>query len=166
MRAIALSLATALVASGCLHITTKVPGVLDLRSDAAEAPANPKPPTGGRDGFDSILKGDGVQGKDNVTIDDRKFWVIGLIPLRDDGGPELINAAIGDGALRNVTIGEQFTLLDSLGYGIATDVISVCTFGLGGILGAVMPPWDFKMTAVRCKAGSAEPPPPAPAPGE
>jgi hypothetical protein len=169
MRALALSLAAvcAVSATGCLHITTKVPGVLDLRSDAAEAGANPKPPSGAREGFDGFLKGDGVQGKDNVTIDDRKYWVIGLIPLRDEGGAELIQNAMGDGALRNVTIGEQFTLLDSLGSEVFLAIGGVCTLGLLDIAGAVLPPWDFKMTAVRCKASSAgEPPPPAPAPGE
>jgi hypothetical protein len=169
MRALALSLAAvcAVSATGCLHITTKVPGVLDLRSDAAEVPANPKPPTGARDGFDSILKGDGVQGKDNVTLDDRKYWVIGLIPLRDDSGTELIQNATGDGGvLRNVTIGEQFTLLDSVGSVCVGAVGSVCV--IGSLVGLVLPPVDFKVTGVRGKAASAsaEPPPPAAAPGE
>ena len=169
MRAPLLATALALVSgAGCLHITTKVPGVLDMRSDASEVPAETKPATGGRDGFSSILWGDGTQGTSNVTIQDRKYWVIGLIPVFNDSATEEIQAAVGDGVLRNVVIGEQFTLLDmGLTY-CAEPVISVCTLGLGGILGLVLPPFDFKMTGTRGKAvsaGAEEPPPPA-APGE
>jgi hypothetical protein len=174
MRAISILAVTALALCGCQHITTKVPGVLDLRSDATEVPANPKAPAGARDGLDSWIKGDGVQGKDNITISDRKFWVIGLIPLRDDSGTELINQAMGDGVLRNVTIGEQVTVMDSVGDYCFLGVAIPCTLGIGSLLSFVMyptvglSPMDFKMTAVRAKAASGEPPPPtpSPAPGE
>jgi hypothetical protein len=103
----------AALAGGCSHVTTKVPGVLDLRSDGALAPLEKEPPKGQRDGFDAILHGDGVTGTSEVKVVDRKYWILNLVPVVNDSATEEIGQAMGrEGALRNVRIGEQYTFFN------------------------------------------------------
>lgn len=168
--------AASVAASACNHVTTKVPGVLDLRSDGTEAPAETSAPAGGRSGFDSWISGAGLQGTSQITIEDRKFWLLRLFTISNESATEEINAAMGpSGGLRSVTIGDTFSgtdLLLSMGIGL-------CTAPLAGIGGLVVPPFTATVSGTRIKGGVPEPafeapssdsppadaPVPAPAPG-
>ena len=155
--------------SGCYHITTHMPGVLDLRSDASEAPTDSKPSKDARSGFDGILWGDGVDGAGTVSVDDRKYWVLGLFPVANESATEEVQSAVGDGALRNITVGEQVTPVDAGVFFCAEPVISFCTLGLGGLLAFVLPAIDFKLTGTRATTIATAVPmdePPAPPAGE
>ncbi len=153
--------ALALAGAGCNHITTRVPGVLDLRSDGSGAPAESQPAKAeSRTGFDAILWGDGVQGSGSVTVVDRKYWLIkGLFPIANESATEEIAAATGDGALRNVHIGELYSGWD-FGISVIVGIIPVVDF----IAPCVMPPLDVTFSGTRVKvAGTgdvAEPPAP------
>ena len=176
MRAIHLVTATALclVGAGCNHMTTRVPGVLDLRSDGSDVPVDNSPPKAeSRSGFDSLLWGDGAQGAGQTTVVDRKYWIIGLIGIGNESATEEINAAVGNGAFRNVTIGEEYTFGDmAVGFCGSFIPLAGCVVHMqqGGS------PMDFKMSGTHVKiiadGGGALPPsgeeptPPAPVPGE
>jgi hypothetical protein len=103
--------------SACTHITTKVPGTLDLRSDGSSLPASTMttslPSDLARSGFDGFVKGEGVQQYGSrVTVADRKVWFIGLVAVMNESATEEIQAALGSDALRRVKIGESHTIVD------------------------------------------------------
>lgn len=135
---VALSTTTA-----CSHITTKVPGTLDMRTDGAEATLDTTAPQYGRDvartGFDAILSGDGVQQSGaHVTVVDRKLWALRYFPIMNESATEEIQAAMGKGALRKVKIGETDSVID---IGILYGGAFITSFvGLSGIYGLFMPP--------------------------
>jgi hypothetical protein len=146
MRLTALAVLALSLTSGCYHITTKVPGVLDLRSDGSGAETDSAgPKDGSRTGFDAILWGDGVQGSGQVTVVDRKYWFIGLIPMGNESATEEIGSATGTGALKGVMIGEQYTLID-FGIGFCATYIPIA--------GCFVPPRDFKLSGSRVKPSS------------
>ncbi len=136
---------------GCMHITSEVPGVLDLRSDGAEAPVTTTPLPASdvtRDGVGGFFSGAGAQGSSDVTIEDRNSLVaIGplvLMSVLNSSSTEEWQAVVAtDGALRNVTIGEQI----SLGAIGATLVKGVCLCPIIG--GWVAPTIDFKASGTR-----------------
>lgn len=156
----------ALLCSACNHVTTKVPGVLDLRSDGSGATAAKEAPKASpemmREGFSGIMYGDGLAGTADVTIVDRKYWVLGLVPILNESATEEIQAALGDGAMRNVKIGDSET---------GTDIIMsivVRAIPVVNVLGLIMPPFDVTVSGTRIDtaggAGLVEPPPPTGAP--
>ena len=100
-----------LCAGGCTHITTKVPGVLDLRSDGSleEKAKKPDAPRGGLDG---LLWGSGVTGDAAVVVEDRKYWIVGLVPVFNESATEEIAQALGGKALASPKIGERYALAD------------------------------------------------------
>lgn len=151
MRTLALVAALAAGATGCTHITTTVPGVLDLRSDGSAATVETKAATGERSGFDAIMNGDGVKGTSDVMIEDRKYWVCSLFPVLNPSATEEISAAVGTSAMRNVRIGEQYTLLN---WGVS---VCVSLIPLVNIAGLVMPPRDFRFWGTRL-AKEGQPP--------
>lgn len=152
-RSLALGVLAAL-SGACTHITTSVPGVLDLRSDGAGAAVDTKAPTGARGGFDALMDGDGVTGTaGEIKVEDRKYWVCGLLPVLNESATEEINAAVGPGAMRNVRIGEQFTVLNWF-TGACVRALPVVN-----IAGIIMPPRDFRFWGTRIAAPEGVPPP-------
>jgi hypothetical protein len=160
-----LSLAVALCAIGCNHIDTRVPGVLDLRSDASDAPVDQTAPKAeARAGLDGFFYGDGaIQSGAQVTVVDRKWWLFkGLVPVTNESATEEIAAAVGDSALRNVKFGEQESWMDvALVFASAGIPFVSTTLAL-----VLMPPLDVTMTGTHVKTPAAAPPPlPAPLAG-
>lgn len=166
-----------LTASGCQHITTRVPGTLDMRSDGATAAAAPLPPavptmiagsTTRRD-FDAILWGAGVQPSgSHVGLEDRKYWLIGLIPIGNTSASEEITAAMGTEALKNVVMGETFGVYDIAITLLTPTIAGFLTVGAGSAVNLVLPPMTFTLQGDRIATGRAELPPalraPTPAP--
>lgn len=152
--------------SGCHHLTTKVPGVLDMRTDGSGATAAPrKGNTGERAGFDGIMYGEGVQGTTDLKVTDRKYWVCSFFPIINESATEEITVAVGpNGALKNCRIGEQFTIMNWL-----TQVV-VNVLPVVNVLNIIMPPHDFYFHGTPVEASAAvplpatdTPPPPPPA---
>ena len=143
--------------SGCMHITSEVPGVLDLRSDGADTPVrgDALPATeASRSGIGGFFSGAGTQGTSDVTIEDRNSLVaIGplvLMSVLNSSSTEEWRAAIGqEGALRNVTVGEQM----SLGAIGATIVKATCLCPIVG--GWVAPTIDFQGSGTRIGYGAS-----------
>jgi hypothetical protein len=108
----------AAASSGCTHITSTLPGVLDLRSDGSEAPPNTDSiplSDATREGVGGFFLGTGATGSGDVKIENREtFLGLGLIfihPLNGDVDDEW-NAVLGkDGAARNVSVGEQLSIM-------------------------------------------------------
>lgn len=144
--------------TACTHITTKVPGTLDMRSDGAEAAPDTSVAQYGKDisrsGFDAILSGDGVQQSgSHVTVADRKLWALRYFPIMNESATEEIQAAMGTGALRKVKIGETETIIDvAIAYGgsLVTSVV-----GLSGIYALFMPPTTVTFEGDRIGASAA-----------
>jgi hypothetical protein len=155
--------------SACFHITTKVPGVIDMRSDGADMPTDTKPLTLGRDvsrtGVEAILMGDGTQQSGaRVTVADRKFWAVGLVPLVNASTSEEIQAAVGTGTLRRVKVGESETVIDVAMYLGGSFVTSFV--GLSGIWALFMPPLtaSFEGERIAADGGAVAAAPSTPAP--
>jgi hypothetical protein len=165
--------------AGCHHITTRVPGTLDMRSDGAGATpgkTDPKkvPADIARTGFDSILWGDGVAANSGATIDvsDRKYWAIGLISIANESETEELNAVLANGGVRKVVIGEKESGTDVL-IGFVPYALQLIPF-VGNLAGAVAaivtPPRTTTLTgelisgygtAAPAAAASTTTPPPA-----
>ena len=165
---------TAVAATGCLHTTTKVPGVLDMRTDgsgAASRTVSVKDPELAREGFGSFLWGSGVQGTKEIAVEDRKWWIIDLIPMFNESATEEIKAGLGSGAIRNVKIGDQLQLMD-VGLSVAKAcacLLPYYAFPLSFTATFTGTPIDVgvrsESTAVPAPAPEAAPAPvPAPAP--
>lgn len=107
----------ALASSGCFHVKSSIPGVLDLRSDGSDAPVATKPMEGEatRDGVGGFFLGAGAEGTSDVTVENRATF-IGLSfyflihPLNGDVQDEWQSVLGKDGAARNVHIGESLTI--------------------------------------------------------
>jgi hypothetical protein len=164
LRPLSLAAVIALGSSGCLHVTTDLPGVLDLRSDGSQAALDSTAlPAGsgvGREGVDTFLYGAGATGGPDVRLVDRQHWAVSLVPVFNDGGNAEWSAALGKGALRDVVVGEQ---LSPGAYGI-TVAKECCTCGIGGLVASTL---DVTGAATRVQlsgAGASDPlPPPPPA---
>ena len=133
--------AVAMTSVACVHYSADIPGVLDLRSDGKDTP----PPhdalvvdkVAARAGFDALLDGVGVQADGNrVSVEDRHTW-LGitavapgtLLVFNGDVRPEL-EAALGKkGALRNLYIGHEQSLMDALTWAARAVPFVVCPVG-------------------------------------
>jgi hypothetical protein len=163
----ALALASA---SGCFRYQTRIPGVIDLRSEGAglsgEPAKNAENPDVTRDAATAILAGDGLKATGTrVAIEDRTFWVLGLIPIYNPSMHEELSAALGHGhGLRHLKIKEQVGIMD---VGI-TLLVRLCV----GAAGWLVPTWTLSATAERVRLTSSEPhpiktmPPDEPLPGD
>ena len=170
--AIPLVLAVAL-GSGCLHTNTKLPGVLDLRSDGSDAAtvttALEKPDAEiTRTGFGAIMWGDGLQVTgDKLALQDRQWHAIGLIPVFNDQLEAEYKAMPQGTALRGVVIGDQLSLVD-----IALEIVPTVVFSALvitsplNIVVAALPHMTINVSGTRIASsgggggGGAEPPPP------
>ena len=149
-RSAALSLTLLLLhLSGCLHVTSKIPGVLDLRSDGADAPANSEPlPNGAtRAGFDSFAYGGGVTGGTDVQLEDRTHFALAFLPIANESSTEEWQQALGDGHLRNISINEQ--------YGVMTWFVSFAKGLIPVVGGIIQGTWDVRAKATRIGGGAA-----------
>lgn len=154
--------------SGCHHLTTKVPGVLDMRTDGSAATAAPRKPGGERTGIEGIFWGEGVTGTSELKVIDRKYWLCAFLPVLNESATEEITVALGpNGAMRNCKIGEQHTVMDWL-IGFAVRALPVINAA-----GIIMPPHEFHFWGTPIQVGTAAvplpatdtpPPPPADAP--
>ncbi|MDP2344187.1 MAG: hypothetical protein Q8O67_24730 [Deltaproteobacteria bacterium] len=114
-----LVLCVAFASTGCSHVSSQIPGVLDLRSDGSEAatitealPASDAT----RDGVGGFFLGTGATGSSEVVVENRAhflgLYIAFLIhPLNGDVEDEW-KAVLGkDGAARNVSIGEKLSIM-------------------------------------------------------
>jgi hypothetical protein len=106
--------------SACHRHTTRLPGVLDLRSDASGARAVSSPPPTGEAGarpagLDLVL-GPGVEvSGSSVRVTDRGVQLRGLVPLlNNDADEEMRAAAALTGGIRDLSIHESMTSHDVL----------------------------------------------------
>ncbi len=148
--------------SGCHHRTTVIPGVLDMRTDASGVPTNNAPLPASREvrtGSEAIMLGSGVQGTSTVTIEDRTYWIVSLLPVGNTSATEEFATAMGKGGgLRDVKIGEVYGLLD---WAIWAGVVIIPR---ANIFSLAMPPRDFLASGTRIALPSAPATPPTPTP--
>jgi hypothetical protein len=164
MRRIALltSLATATaVCAGCNHIDTKVPGVLDMRSDGAGLAVAESLQVRPRDGLDSFVAGSGITDTaGTVSVDDRQHHVLSLFPVMNDNAAEEIRICTENAALRDVTIGDSHTGGDALWLLAGFVVNFVPVVGTIGyvVMDAGLAPWTatFSGTRVESPNGGAQ----------
>lgn len=158
--------------AGCFHHQAYLPGVIDLRTDGSGLPTATRPPTVDprqtRSGVEGYVTGEGltVAGAD-VDVEDRHYWIAGLIPvINDSPTPEIAAALASSDALVQLEIREELDIVSVVGALIAQLVVPVTAW--------VAPPWSFglhaKAVATRTGAptgaasASAAPPLPAAAP--
>jgi hypothetical protein len=159
MRRLIPLLAAVSLGAGCVTVTSKVPGVLDLRSDGADAPVNTGALPPPRSGFDSFAYGEGVKGGADVVIEDRSHFLLAFMPIFNDSSTEEWRTAIGDQALRNVAITEQ--------YGVMTWAVAFVKGLIPAVGGLISGTWDFRARGTRILASGGSvreesiPPPPA-----
>jgi len=159
MRRVVPLVAAVSLGAGCTTVTSKIPGVLDLRSDGADAPVNSAALPPARSGFDGFAYGEGVKGGADVVIEDRSHFVLNLVPIANEFSTDEWRTAIGDQALRNVAITEQYTVM-TWAVGFVKGLIPV----VGGFITGT---WDFRARGTRILASGSSvrdesiPPPPA-----
>lgn len=142
--------------AGCTHVTSEVPGVLDLRSDGGDAPVRSEAlaAEASRDGISGFFSGAGTTGATDVTIEDRNsLLAVGplvLMSVLNSSSTEEWRAALGkDGALRNLSIGEQVS-----GMAFASTLVKeICLCPAVG--GWVSPSIDFQASGTRISTGAA-----------
>ena len=147
----------AVATSACQHYQTDVPGTLDLRSDAADAPSEtqPLPPEVTRDGLEAWMKGAGVTvgGAGVVVAEDRAVWALRLFPLGDGVADEAQGALGKSGALRALSLQEQISLFDA--------ALVACTLPIPCVdLGTVtmLPTYTVRLTGTRVRPGAGHEP--------
>lgn len=159
----------AVLSTACLHTNTKLPGVLDLRSDGSGAqPATdqlkPSEETS-RAGFGSFISGEGLQQKGaDITIEDRQWFLLGLIHIVNDQGDAEYKALPKDTVLRNVKVGDALTGTDILVEIVPSVVLSalIITYPLAVIYNW-FPHFTINVSGTRISGaggGGTEPPPP------
>jgi hypothetical protein len=129
--------------SACFRYQTRVPGVLDMRTDAsaakvapAEAPLGPN----NRRGIKGLAIGRGVNvAPEGVRVEVRRWWLHGGLLLTGDASSEVRAATEISGALRDVVIRERQAPLDVL----------FSLVGRNVPLGVwIIPPYSFEATGV------------------
>lgn len=153
--------------SGCFHFRTELPGVLDLRSDAALAAPNHEPlvidESLTREGNASMLHGAGVRlDGHRVLIHDRHTW-LGVTLLapgafllwNGDGAEPELQAALGErGILRDVRLSHRLGFPDFiLELGTKTTQLVLCFPTL--LLAPIGPPMSFWASGERIGAAPA-----------
>lgn len=118
MRALLVLLCASLLGGGCFRYQTRVPGVLDLRSDAAEVPRaateEPNDDEITREKGLAFLEGEGVRTEGAVvTVEDRHYFLRGIVPVWNTSAHEELHAALAlGGGLAEVEIGEEQGAID------------------------------------------------------
>lgn len=152
-----------------MHNTSKLPGVLDLRSDGSgAAPQNDAVKTSPevtRDGLGGWMSGEGLKvAGDKVSIEDRQWHILGLFPAFNDMGAAEYAALPKGMAMRGVKVG------DAIG---TTDVILQIVIGAIPCVSCanVAPRMTVSVSGARVQGGGgaaieAAPPPDATPPPE
>jgi hypothetical protein len=153
-RAVLLALvALALLASsGCFRYRTHVPGVIDMRTDAALVPVARARVKDVRESELLLLVGGrGVSSRgQQLIIEDRHFWVAGLIPLfNTDARDELAVLVDATGAARDLQIGEGQTAIDVLAALVLPNFVPLISY--------VLPSYTFHAHGTPIKLPSAPP---------
>lgn len=149
--------------TGCFRYRTHVPGVIDMRTDARDAePMRPRIEDQRDDELFALLLGRGAYARgERVVVEDRHFWVAGLIPLfNTDADDELFALVEGSRAARDVPIGESITVEDALAALIVPQIVP--------LVGYVLPTYTFHASGTPVRLARApriviEPAPSAPA---
>ncbi len=155
--AIPLVLAAAL-SSGCMHTTSKLPGVLDLRSDgsgaAPENDAVKTTPEVTRDGLGGWLTGEGLKVTgDKVVIEDRQWHIIGLFPAFNDMGAAEYAALPKGTTMRSVKVGDGLVGTDVI-LAIAPSLVSwIPIVNLVGLIN-LAPRMTLNVSGTRVQGGA------------
>ena len=142
-------------ASGCRHVNTSVPGVLDLRSEGQGATVDAASlPMAERTGVDAVIWGKGAVSMGGaVSVEDRRYWVMGLVPVLNTSAREELGVALGTGGLREVKIGDQIsptgagTFLVGSALASATVILSPLTL--------ILPAGDVTLAGTRIRLSSS-----------
>lgn len=139
------TVAVVALSSGCFHHQAYLPGVIDMRTDGSGLPPSPKlapsDPRQTRNQLEGVALGQGltVAGAD-VTVDDRHFWVVGLIPIFNDSPTPEVEAALATaGTMTRLEIVEEIDALSLVGSMMARFVLPISVW--------VTPPWTFRLSA-------------------
>ncbi len=145
--------------TGCYRYHTRVPGVIDLRTDASQAPKESPPPVTdpalAREGAMGLLLGQGVGvlGSE-IHVVNRRYSVLGFIPIINESAAAEVDAAVRlSGALREVSLHEEHSALDWLLGFVGSNV---------PVVGWIVPPYTFELRgiSVRPPSGAVSPPRP------
>ncbi len=146
----------AALASGCFHHQAYLPGVIDMRTDgsglAAPGKLTTSDPRQTRSELEAVALGQGLTlaGAD-VSVDDRHFWVIGLIPVFNDSPTPEVEAALATaGAMTRLEVVEEVDALSVVGSMIARFLFPISAW--------VTPPWTFRLNARAAVTDAASPP--------
>jgi hypothetical protein len=155
--------------SGCIHTNTKLPGVLDLRSDGSDAAPSTEPFKGteeiSREGFGSYINGEGLKiTGDKVVIEDRNWHLVGLVHIVGDMAAAEYAALPKGTALRSVKIGDALTGTDVVLEIVPSLLAWIPIVGLINLIN-LAPHMTITMTGTRIQSsggggGAVEPPPP------
>ena len=138
--------------AACQHYQTDLPGVLDLRSDGAEAPleTRPLPADAARQGLEAWMKGAGTSGTTTVVAEDRALWALRLFPLGDGAKGEVAVALGKDGALRALALHEEISAFDAALFGCTLPIPCV---DLGTLV--MLPSFTVQLTGTRVQPTAA-----------
>ena len=111
-----------------------------------------------RTGFDAIIWGDGVSvSGPHVTVKDRRYWALRLVPIANESATEEIAAAVGDnGAVKKVKIGDGYDLY-SFGIHYVGRLVTSVVF-LSWAYELFMPPWTATFEGDRISTGASSAP--------
>ncbi len=153
-----------------MHTTSKLPGVLDLRSDGSgAAPANDAvktTPEVTRDGIGGWLTGEGLKiAGDKVVIEDRQWHIIGLFPAFNDMGAGEYAALPKGTAMRGVKVGDGLVGTDVI-LALAPSLVSwIPIVNFVGLIN-LAPRMTLNVSGTRIQSGGGgaaiEPAPPSP----
>lgn len=150
--------------SACFPYHSKIPGVLDLRSDGMSAEPAPLPEevraekVGGapRDGFEGFFLGQGMQSYGSkIMIEDRTYWLFWVIPMFNKSvAEEVANASRGQ-ALRQVHLQQEEAINDVIiVYGAQFLNMVPAVGSIAAMVAAVLTPSQtISLSGVRIQAG-------------
>ena len=163
------ALALILMAGACFPYHSRIPGVLDLRSDGMQAQKAPLPAEvndssiqgGPRQGLESFFLGKGMQTfGSKIAIEDRTYWLFWILPMFNKSVAEEISSATRGQALREVHLQQQYALNDVLiVYGSQfLNMVPVVGNVAATVAAVLTPSQTISLSGVRIQAlGSASP---------
>jgi len=154
---LALASSLVLVFGGCFRYHTHVPGVVDMRTDGEDADlARPRLQGTEREAAVAVFIGRGVhRDRDRVVVEERHYWVGGLIPLLNTSAADEVALALGRSrALRDFELKEEIGLTEGLVANalpllvpVSSYVLPTYTFTVSGI--AIEPSGDASSAPTR-----------------
>ena len=107
--------------SACFPYHSRIPGVLDMRSDGMAAAPAPLPEEskaekvegGPRDGVQGFFLGSGMQSfGSRIVIEDRTYWLLWIFPMFNKSVVDEVNNASRGQALRQVQLQQEYAVND------------------------------------------------------